>query len=282
MSLNPESVRAKLFNISQDKKMMFQDLLNRYGAEQFLAKLAASPFRSQFVFKGGTLLTYLIDTERQTRDLDFSVKSEDYRIDAVATVIEHILNVFIDDALLWDIPSIEKLSHPEMDYPGFRIKCPFKLGNAKGLVRMDLAIGDIVEPKEFILERIKYRGEPLTGNDFSILIYPLEAIFAEKLQIALNRAETNTRMKDYYDLFKLSQLNSLDMILLARNIRNTFSKRGTNLQNVINFNEKAIEQLQFSWSQFVRKMKIVDAPHNLRDIIYSINQKLEEMNNNDF
>jgi hypothetical protein len=37
------SIRSRLLNIATKERLSFQDLLNRFGAEQFLARLAASP-----------------------------------------------------------------------------------------------------------------------------------------------------------------------------------------------------------------------------------------------
>jgi len=278
MSTNPESIRAKLLSISKEDKISFQELLNRYGAEQFLARLSATPFVEKFIFKGGSLLTYLIDTERQTKDLDFSIRQVSNKVEDVVEIIHKILEVVADDGLTWDSPTGAPLNHPEMDYSGVRIKSLFRLGKAKGLVRMDFAIGDVVEAKKIPLERIRYRGKPLIGPDFDILAYPPETIFSEKLQIAIKRAGKNTRMKDYYDLLKLSQLPSLDPTLLKRSIDTTFTKRVTSTKTMIAFDDEVFEQLQLYWAGFIRKMRITDAPPLLKDVVKVINQKLETVN----
>jgi predicted nucleotidyltransferase component of viral defense system len=75
MAINITSLKSKLLYISKEKKVDFQVILNRFGAEQFLARLSQSSVINQFVFKGGSLLMYLIKTNRKTRDIDFSIKS---------------------------------------------------------------------------------------------------------------------------------------------------------------------------------------------------------------
>lgn len=277
MSNLAASLHTKLLNVAHDTKISFQDLLQRYGSEQFLARLSVSAYADRFIFKGGSLLAYLIDTERQTKDLDFSIRQISNKVDEALIVIRKILEISLDDGLTWSEPTGDALNHPEMDYPGVRIKCDFKLGKAKGVVRMDLAIGDLVEAKKIFLERIRYRGEPLVGDDFHIVSYPPETIFSEKLQIALKRGGNNTRMKDYYDLFKLSQLDSLDLHAIKKSIAVTFTKRGTDVVTKIDFDKTVIDQLQIYWSGFVRKMKLTDVPALINEVIEVINRRLKEI-----
>ena len=132
--MNTESLKAKLVNISREKEINFQELLNRFGSEQFLARLSMSPYADRLVFKGGTLLTYIIETERRTRDLDFSVLRIGNTLEDVLSLIGKILNIRVDDGIDWAKPTGVSLNHPEMDYPGYRIKCPFLIGKSKGLV----------------------------------------------------------------------------------------------------------------------------------------------------
>ena len=274
MTINTESLRAKLLNISREKNISLQDPLNRFGSEQFLARMSGSPYADQLIFKGGTLLTYLIETDRRTQDLDFSVMRIANSVEGVITLINEIKDIEIDDGIVWAEPECHALDHPMMDYPGFRIKCPFMLGKAKGLVRIDFGIGDVVSPKKMHLERIRYKGEPLVGSDFDILVYPAESIFAEKLHIAFSRGGANTRMKDYYDMYKLALSSSMDAALLKSSIEDTFKKRGAEFQTGLAFDDASLEQLQRYWDGFLRKMQLADAPRELREVIDIINKKL--------
>lgn len=189
MTVNVKSLQAKLLNVSKQKGIEFQLFLTRFAAEQFLARLSQSPMKRRFVFKGGSLLTYLIDTERKTRDLDFSVKKMSHAVEDLREIVQSILEIPLDDGITWNPAKASTLNHPEMPYPGARIICPFHLGQMKGQVRMDLAFGDQVEPVKTTLFKIQYKGKPLVGEDFSLLAYPPETIFSEKLQIALVRIE---------------------------------------------------------------------------------------------
>jgi len=277
MTINTESLRAKLLNISREKKISLQDLLNRFGSEQFLARMSVSPYADRLIFKGGSLLTYLIETDRRTQDLDFSAIHIANSVEGVISLIDEIKNIEMDDGIAWGVPEGHALDHPMMDYPGFRIKCPFMLDKARGLVRIDFGIGDVVSPKKMHLERMRYKGEPLVGSDFDILVYPTESIFAEKLHIAFSRGGANTRMKDYYDMYKLALSGNMNAALLKSSIEDTFKKRGAEVQTEIAFDNTVHEQLQRYWDGFLRKMGLEDAPRELREVIDIINKTLKEI-----
>lgn len=276
MTTNIPSLHAKLLNIAREKNIEFQLLINRFGAEQFLDRLSRSSYVNQFVFKGGSLLAYLIETERKTKDLDFTIKEISNQVNAVATIIGTILAIPMDDGIQWGEVQGSELAHPDMDYPGVRIICPFLFGKAKGSIRMDMAIGEVIEAVPTPLKRIRYKLEPLMGEDFSILSYPRELIFAEKLQIAVVKGQDNTRMRDYYDLFKLLQ-NDLDPELLKSSIRSIFEQRETPLITEIRFDTAAAEKLQTYWKGYAVKSRLPDAPGTIVEIMNLVNEKLREV-----
>ena len=110
-----------------------------------------------------------------------------------------------------------------MNCPGVRAICDFLLSSMKGCVQIDLAIGSVANAVKTPLNRLLYKDQPLMGPDFSLLTYPPEMIFAEKLQIAVSKADKNTRMRDYYDMFKLTQ-SDLDPVRLSSILEAIFDK----------------------------------------------------------
>lgn len=269
------SIRAKLLNVSKQDKVEFQDLLNRFGAEQFLERLSQSAYAQKFIFKGGALLTYIIETDRKTRDLDFSIHDVSNQIEGAAKIVQEILDIVIDDAVVWQKPEGEILNHPAMEYPGLRIRCAFTLGGALGQLQMDLAIGDQVNARKIPLERIRYKDTPLMGPDFEILAYPPETIFSEKLQTCFSKKGQNTRMKDYYDLFKLCGSDVIQDSILVESIKATFTQRQTEILAKLEFGSEDLKRLQDYWAAFLRKMKIADAPKEIADVIALVNEKLK-------
>lgn len=271
--MNLLSLKAKLLNMSKAMNVDFQVLLNRFGAEQFLSRLSQSKAADKFIFKGGSLLVYLIETNRKTRDIDFSIRQLSNQTDELLKVVQVILDIPSDDGITWGRPKAEVLSHPNLEEPGVRIVCHFQLGQMRGKVQMDLALGDAVEPVKMTLPRMHYKGVPLVGEDFSVFTYPPESIFAEKLHIVLTKKEANSRMKDYYDLLKLSQsLNDKEKLKHA--IEATFQNRKMELSSRILFDEPQIEILQTRWAHFLAKEKLTDTPRNIKDVVDILNKFL--------
>ena len=83
-------------------------------------------------------------------------------------------------------------------------------------------------------------------------------------------------MRDYYDLFKLSQ-EDLDMSLLGTCLDSVFVKRKNPLIETIPFDEKTISKLQTYWERYALKSRLKDAPRTIGEIIAMINGKLKEI-----
>ena len=66
-----KSFKARLRNIAKETDRNPADLWQSLVLERFLVRLAASPYRSHFVLKGGVLLAKYMPLGRETRDLDF-------------------------------------------------------------------------------------------------------------------------------------------------------------------------------------------------------------------
>ncbi len=276
MSINIASLQARLLNLAKEKKIDFQLLLNRLGAEQFLYRLSQSPYAEKFIFKGGSLLSYLIDSDRKTKDLDFSIREISNRVDEVVKIIHSVLNIPVEDGILWKEIKAEPLIHPEMDHPGIRMISPFLLGKMRGTVRMDMAIGDVVNAVKIPLQRLQYKGKPIFGESFSLLVYPPETVFAEKLQIAIKKRGQNTRMKDYYDLLKLME-HDLKPKQLKKCIQETFANRKIPFTTSIQFADEELSRLQLYWEHFLKREKMGEAPARIIEIIDKINLYLKKL-----
>jgi len=66
------SVRARLTNKAKETRRPFQEVLQHFGLERFLYRLAVSPHGTRFVLKGALLLrAWGAPVSRPTRDIDF-------------------------------------------------------------------------------------------------------------------------------------------------------------------------------------------------------------------
>lgn len=276
MTVNIKSLQGRLANIAREKQTDLQLLLNRLGAEQFLFRLSQSPYADRFIFKGGFLLAYLIDSERKTKDLDFSITQMELQVDDVIAIVKEILTIPLDDGIEWGAVEGKILEHPEMESPGVRIICRFLLGKMKGNVRMDLARGNVVKAVKHPLKRIRYNDEPLMGDDFSLMVYPLETVFAEKLHIVFKKGGQNTRMKDYYDLMKITE-QQLSKATLKESILQTFQNRNVAVKTHIQFNESELERLQKYWGHFLKRDNPPKAPKSITEVIATVNDYLSKL-----
>lgn len=278
MSNPTESLRDKLLILSKQKNIRFQDFLNRFGAEQFLRRLSQSKHNKNFIFKGGFLLAYRLESTRETKDLDFSVRKDD--LDNFKKIFQEIISIAFDDYLIWETPKIQELAVPDMPYPGVRLSCKFCLGKAIGSMQIDVAAGDFVKAEKISLQSIRYRNHPLVGDNFEVYVYPLETVFAEKIQIAITKGSANSRMKDFYDLYLISQSSTLDGQKLMKSIGSTFKNRGLTPVYKIDFDEKDILKLQVSWTRFIKSQEFSNVPGEISNVIRVINQRLKELDLN--
>src|SRR4029078_4900782 len=128
---------------------------------------------------------------------------------------------------------IEILSQPHVEYPGYRTTLKVFFAKMKDKIHVDVGIGDIVEPQNKEIKLFKYRGKPFFEESISLLVYPIETIFAEKLETVLSKGSRNSRMKDFHDLILLLRDTSLkDSKKLHEDVRKTFENRGTALKSL--------------------------------------------------
>lgn len=168
-----------------------------------------------------------------------------------------------------------------MDYPGYRVSIKTTFSNIKDKIQIDVGIGDIVKPVERGFHLFEYEEKPIFESEISLLVYPPETIFAEKLETALSKGAINSRMKDYHDLLLLTRNPTLiQHVNLEAAIASTFQNRGT-IFELINFDEDGLKPLQKLWTAHLQdlgnKSKDLELPKNIQETIQEINSYLLQM-----
>lgn len=69
--MNELALKDRLLILAKEKGIHFNQCWKNLLLERFLARLSKSSEREKIIFKGGFLLSYLIDIGRETMDLDF-------------------------------------------------------------------------------------------------------------------------------------------------------------------------------------------------------------------
>jgi predicted nucleotidyltransferase component of viral defense system len=255
------SVRERLLNISKKYGVDYQIILTRYFHERFLFRLATSPYRDNFCLKGGTLLfAYEKFMARPTLDMDFCAdKISNSQQSIHDAVVEICLIECDEDGVVFDANSITTEAITEFrEYHGIRVHLAAHLDSVRQRIAIDFGFGDTIFPAAQslpfpnILEDIPMA--PLST-------YPLESVIAEKFQCILDLAEDNTRMKDFFDIYKILTNHTINEKNLAEAIQRTFRNRKTIVRsNGILFSGDfgSNETMNQMWETFLKKIKCSD------------------------
>jgi hypothetical protein len=106
---------------------------------------------------------------------------------------------------------------------GVGVKCLAILGTAQITVPLDVSYGNVITPAAIDILFPTLLGAP----EPRLRAYPFETVIAEKLQALVFLGSINDRLKDFYDLWLLSQQIDLAGQSLCTAIRATFMRRGT-------------------------------------------------------
>ena len=232
MIKNAKSLKDQAKNIAKENNISIQQVLQNYMFERILERLSKSKYKENFIIKGGLLISSIMGINlRTTMDIDTNVTGINLEKEELLEILNEILNINIGDNVSFIIEKIEDIKQEEY-YGGYKFKITGIYGNIKIKFHIDISTGDVITPKA-----IEYKYKKLFDSSYiDILSYNQETIIAEKLQSILERKLTNSRMKDYYDLyfFVNYKWDSIDKETLSKAIIRTFSARNsiTELRNI--------------------------------------------------
>ena len=189
-------------NLSKKKSADAQILMRNYMMERFLERISLSEYKNQFILKGGMLVAAMVGLDaRATMDLDATIKGTNVSVEDVEMIISQIISIHLDDGVSFRIKRISEIME-EADYPGVRVSMETKFDGVITPLKIDISTGDIITPRE-----IKYNFNLMLENrTIEVWEYNLETVLAEKLETVISRNVTNTRMRDFYDIYILQKL----------------------------------------------------------------------------
>ena len=212
-------------NLSREKSADAQLLMRNYMMERFLERISLSEYRDKFILKGGMLVAAMVGLDaRSTMDLDATVKGANVNVEEIENLISAIVSVPIDDGVKFQLKSISEIMD-EAEYPGIRVSMTTTFDGVVTPLKIDISTGDAITPRE-----VRYSFKLMLENrSIDIWAYNLETVLAEKLETIITRTTTNTRMRDFYDIYILDQLhgNTLNRQTLYDALLATAKKRGT-------------------------------------------------------
>lgn len=144
----------------------------------------------------------------------------------------------------------------EKKYPGVRISIAANIGSYRQNLTFDIGFGDVIVPKP---QELEYPTLFDAMDEPDILAYSLETVIAEKFQTMIDRGRFNSRMKDYFDIYRIFSVHHFDKTLLSEAIKATFENRGTEFAEGHDFFSEDFTKdaiLNQQWKNYIRKMKL--------------------------
>ena len=276
--MNGEKLKNKIKKRAKEIGAQPQELMQMYFFERLLYRISISQYKFNFILKGGLLLSAIIGDERRTTsDMDTMIKGIDIESDELLKIIQEITNIKTDDAISFEIEKTREIRVDDV-YGGINIKL---IGKKDGLIVplfIDITTKDPIKPRE-----IEFKYKSIFDDEYiKIMAFNKETIIAEKFETLIKDTETNTRAKDFYDLYVLIKeyWNELDKTNLIKAIRNTCKRRESlyildELEERFDFiKESAI--LQGEWDKY-QISHLYARDINYADIMKNINLIIEEL-----
>lgn len=234
-------IKNKARNLGLDAQL----LLKRYFMEQMLARIAQSEYKTNFILKGGLLISSLIGlSSRTTQDIDVSIVNKPLSMEEIERMMADVCKIDLDDNIKYELTNIQEIRE-EFEYPGIRLSFKVYMDKIVDSLKMEITTGDTITPKE-----ITYGYKMLLEDKIiNLCSYPIETIIAEKIESILSKNILGTRMRDFYDIYMLENLfkDRIDKKNQKQALLNTCAKRNT--ENILNNPNEIIADIENDWGQ---------------------------------
>ena len=221
------SIRARLLNQAKAVNVEFGLMLTRFALERLLYRLSISSHRDQFLLKGALLFDLWFDQpHRPTRDADLlGFGTADLPV--LEATFQEICVIPVADGIAFAPASVKAVEiRQDANYAGIRITLTGELHGARSRVQVDIGFGDVVTPAA---EEADYPAILADLPTARLRVYPRYTVIAEKFEAIVALGITNSRMKDFFDLWILTRQSDLDPTTLRQALVATFTRRGTTL-----------------------------------------------------
>lgn len=249
----PEQLKGAIRSMAAKKNLRAQEVLQMFLFERVLERLAASPYRNNFILKGGLLISSMIGIgERTTMDMDTTVRGIQMEEDEIVETIKAILAIDVGDGIVFGFQKIEPIREDDA-YNNFRVHLRAKYGKIDSPMKIDVTTGDIITPAA-----IQY-DFPLAFEEKTIpvMAYTLETILAEKYETIIRRNIGTTRARDFYDLHMLyrSRKDEVRLEILRKAVLHTAQKRNS-VEDIMDWKDilkdiREEPQLYLLWDNYV-------------------------------
>ena len=119
--MNKQSLQARIDRLVQEENIRPNDALRFYFFDEFIKRLSLSPYKDNFIFKGGFYLSSLLGiATRATMDIDFLLQKEPSQEENLVQIINTISQIDLADGISFSFVSISSIRE-EDPYGGFNV-----------------------------------------------------------------------------------------------------------------------------------------------------------------
>ena len=254
-----EQIKGAIRNISKEKGVNPNSLLQMCLFEGILEKLSKSKYKENFILKGGLLISSLIGVDmRSTMDMDTTIKGIPVNEETITRIINEILDIEIDLEISYKLIKLTPIRNADV-YEDFSASIECKFGKINARLNIDITTGDVITPRE-----IKYSySKILEEGTIPIITYTIETILAEKFETISSRNITTTRARDFYDLYMIYNMytNKINQEILGEAIVKTARQRGA-LKAIRQYREivelfKINSTIKNIWDKYAKNNKYI-------------------------
>lgn len=222
---NAMQLKAVIKNISKDKHISAQLVMQNFMLERLLERISVSKYRQNFILKGGFLIAAMVGLDtRATMDMDATIKGWPVNEESIKNMFLDICKIDLQDDVTFEFKKIGEIREGD-DYTGYRVSLSANYPPMAVPLKLDITTGDKITPRE-----IEYRFKLLLEDrEIPVLAYNLETVMAEKLETVVSRGDQNTRPRDYYDIYILAEMQykNIETEYLRAALDATSKKRGS-------------------------------------------------------
>lgn len=209
-------------------------------------------------------MLYGWDRFRVTRDADLYCSGNSDSEFLLQCFREICLQEVIPDGVTFDIASMQASEiKKDQQYQGIRILFHARIDQARVTLQFDIGFGDSVFPAaEFTEYPVLLEAEKPR-----IKVYPRYTVIAEKFEAMVTLGMKNSRLKDFFDIWLLTECFDFDFITLKQALERTFERRKTPFPATLPTaltDEFIKDKMKLSqWNAFLRKTRPKQFPDSL-------------------
>ncbi len=208
MTINsPKQLKDWISNMAKKNNLVANTVLQNYMMERFLERVSVSRYKDNFILKGGFLIAAMVGIDmRSTLDMDTTIKGIPIDRDAIEKILNEIIGIDVEDNVTFTIKRIKNI-HDVSDYDDFRISMQAQFFTMRVDMQIDITTGDVIIPRE-VCYSFKLMFE---DRYIEVKAYNVNTILAEKIETVLARNVSNTRARDFYDIYILLTTRPADI-----------------------------------------------------------------------